>query len=119
MRVALALVGIVLGLVVNLHARPSADVLSDGQKKSYVQFFNLEELIKKISLKKFREFQKSGGKTDNSIPSIDLTQEAIVNDTENPEDNITSVEYEAQAVSEAQVETETETEQVEITTTEA
>merc|ERR1719186_893059 len=119
MKVALALVGIVLGLVVILQARPSVDVLSDGHKKSYVQFFNLEELIKKISLKNFREFLKSGGKTGNSIPSIDLTQEAIVNDTENPEDNIASVEYEAQAVSEAQEETETEEQQVEITTTEA
>merc|ERR1719186_2315766 len=119
MKVALALVGIVLGLVVILQARPSVDVLSDGHKKSYVQFFNLEELIKKISLKNFREFLKSGGKTGNSIPSIDLTQEAIVNDTENPEDNIASVEYQAVSVSEAQIETETEEQQVEITTTEA
>jgi len=87
MRSALHLAGIVFGLVVISHSRPYQEVSEDG-KKSYVKFFNLEELIQKISFRKFKEFQKTGGKS--SIPSIDLTQEAIVNDVENPEDSIVS-----------------------------
>merc|ERR1739838_1254012 len=48
--------------------------------------FSIEELIQKISFRKFKEFQRTAG--ENSIPSIDLTQEAIANDFENPEDSI-------------------------------
>jgi len=85
MRSALHLAGILSVLVVINHARPQGEVSDDGEK-SYIKFFNLEELIQKISFRKFKEFQRTAG--ENSIPSIDLTQEAIVNDFENPEDSI-------------------------------
>ena len=70
-----------------LHARPYGEE-DDSLEKSYVKFFNLEELIKKINIKRFREFQKSSDENENTIPAIDLTQEAIANDKENPADNV-------------------------------
>merc|ERR1712106_1289849 len=86
-RAAPALLGIVLGLLVIANARPTGED-SDTLDKSYVKFFNLEELIKKINIKRFREFQKSSEDTENTIPAIDLTQYAIATDSENPADNI-------------------------------
>merc|ERR1712123_534902 len=76
-----ALLGIVLGLLVIANARPTGKE-SDTLDKSYVKFFNLEELIKKINIKRFREFQKSSEDIDNTIPAIDLTQYAVATKTE-------------------------------------
>merc|ERR1712123_253225 len=82
-----ALLGIVLGLLVIANARPTGED-SETLDKSYVKFFNLEELIKKINIKRFREFQKSSDDNENTIPAIDLTQYAIATDSENPADNV-------------------------------
>merc|ERR1712128_231142 len=82
-----ALLGIALGLLVIANARPTGED-SETLDKSYVKFFNLEELIKKINIKRFREFQKSSEDNENTIPAIDLTQYAIATDSENPADNV-------------------------------
>jgi len=83
----LALLGLTLGIVLLAHGRPMHEEY-DSLETSYARFFNLEELIQKINIKRFREFQgKEDGKESN-IPSIDLTQNAIANDVENPADNI-------------------------------
>ena len=60
----------------------------DSLETSYARFFNLEELIQKINIKRFKEFQRNEDRNENIIPSIDLTQNAIANDVENPADNI-------------------------------
>ena len=82
-----------------LHARPYGQE-DDSVEKTYVKFFNLEELIKKINIKRFREFQKSSEENENTIPAIDLTQEAIANDAENPADNVINNGLEETVVSE-------------------
>merc|ERR1719348_655789 len=82
----LALLGLTLGLVLLAHGRPMHEEY-DSLETSYARFFNLEELIQKINIKRFKEFQKSGDGNDKHIPAIDLTQDAIANDAENPADN--------------------------------
>ena len=65
---------------------------------TYLKFFKIKELIEKINIKKFREFQESHTDgiegpvesepcetsetegSDDNLPEIDLTEEAIIND---------------------------------------
>merc|ERR1719347_1453437 len=92
----LALLGLILlGLVLLVDGRPTHED-TESLETSYARFFNLEELIQKINIKRFKEFQKSGDENDKHIPAIDLTQDAIANDAENPADNEiddTPIEY--------------------------
>ena len=88
-----------------LHARPYGEE-DVSLEKSYVKFFNLEELIKKININRFREFQKSSDENENTIPTIDLTQEAIANDKENPADNVINNGVEETVVSDEATETD-------------
>merc|ERR1739838_698273 len=81
----------------------STDLLPEDHdySQTYLQFFKIKDLIEKINIKKFREFQESRANgiegpveaevkdessvasSEDNLPQIDLTEEAINNDEVN------------------------------------